>query len=338
MQELTVLPSAPAAPPSLTVLSPEVRIGGPLGARGDASAPARPDWLKVRAPGGPNYRHLKELVSDLRLHTVCESARCPNIGDCWERRSATFMILGDICTRACGFCAIKTGRPEKLDREEPERVAEAVAHLGLRFAVITSVNRDELDDGGAEIFAETIRAIRRRSPGTGIEVLIPDFEGNWDALQQVMEARPDILNHNMESIDRLYKKVRPQAKYWRSIELLRRAKEMDPTVITKTGMMLGVGEELDEIRTSMAHLREVEVDVLTLGQYLRPTLKHIPVIRYVSPAEFLQLKEDGLAMGFKHVESGALVRSSFHADQQVPADSLLSIEQARQAATVTRQW
>ena len=297
-----------------TILQPEVRIGGPL----VSDAPVRPNWLRVRAPMGRNFNNLKELVGDLRLHTVCESARCPNIGDCWERRTATFMILGDICTRACGFCAIKTGRPETLDREEPERVAEAVAHLGLKFAVITSVNRDELDDGGAEIFAETIRAIRRRCPGTGIEVLIPDFEGNWDALAQVVEARPDILNHNMESIERLYKKVRPQAKYWRSLELLRRTREMDATIVTKSGMMLGVGEELDEIRVAMRHLREVDCDVLTLGQYLRPSARHIPLIRYVHPDEFAQLKEEGLAMGFKHVESGPLVRSSYHADEQVP--------------------
>lgn len=298
----------------LPVLQPEVRVGGPLSGTG----PSRPEWLKVRAPGGPQYLDLKRLVADLRLHTVCESARCPNIGDCWERRSATFMILGDICTRACGFCAIKTGRPESLDREEPERVAEAVAYLGLRFAVITSVNRDELEDGGAEIFAETIRAIRRRSPETGIEVLIPDFEGNWDALQAVLDAGPDILNHNLESIDRLYRIVRPQAKYERSLELLRRAREQSPGIVTKSGMMLGVGEELDEIRQSMQHLREVDCDVLTLGQYLRPSSKHIPVRRYVTPAEFNGLREEGLEMGFKHVESGPLVRSSYHADEQVP--------------------
>jgi lipoic acid synthetase len=314
MTEFNVLPSAPPR---------EVRIGGPL-----AEGPVRPDWLKVRAPMGPNYRSLKQLVSDLRLHTVCESARCPNIGDCWERRSATFMILGDICTRACGFCAIKTGRPLELDREEPERVAEAVAYLGLRFAVITSVNRDELDDGGAEIFAETIKAIRRRSPATGIEVLIPDFEGNWDALQLVVDARPDILNHNIESIERLYRIVRPQAKYRRSLELLRRAKALAPDMVTKSGMMLGVGEDLDETREAMRHLREADCDVLTLGQYLRPSVKHIPVIRYVSPAEFDQLKIDGREMGFKHVESGPLVRSSYHADEQVPADAAERLPQA----------
>ncbi len=303
-------PLPPGGPPS-----PFVQVGGPLSALG----PARPEWLKVRAPGGPQYRDLKRLVADLRLHTVCESARCPNIGDCWERKSATFMILGDICTRSCGFCAIKTGRPETLDREEPERVAEAIALLGLRFAVITSVNRDELADGGAEIFAETIRAIRRRSPGTGIEVLIPDFEGNWDALAAVMEARPDILNHNMETIARLYRLVRPQAKYDRSLELLRRARELAPEVVTKSGMMLGVGETLDETRRAMQDLRAVDCDVLTLGQYLRPSAQHIPVVRYVSPAEFDELRIQGQAMGFRHVESGPLVRSSYHADEQVPA-------------------
>ena len=301
----------------LTVLQPrEVGVGGSI----TPMAPVRPDWLRVRAPGGPNYLGLQKLVSDLRLHTVCESARCPNIGDCWERRSATFMILGDICTRACGFCAIKTGRPEELDREEPERVAEAVAHLDLRFAVITSVNRDELDDGGAEIFAETIRAIRRRSPQTGIEVLIPDFEGNWDALAAVIEAGPDILNHNMETIARLYRLVRPQAKYQRSLELLQRAKALRPRMVTKSGMMLGVGEELHETRQAMRDLRAVDCDVLTLGQYLRPSAKHIPLVRYVTPLEFAELKQDGLAMGFRHVESGPLVRSSYHADEQVPKD------------------
>ena len=276
----------------------------------------RPEWLKVRAPGGPNYLDLKDLMADLRLHTVCESARCPNIGDCWERRTATFMILGDICTRACGFCAIKTGRPETLDLDEPERVAEAVKRLRLRHAVITSVNRDELDDGGASIFAATIRAIRECSPGTTVEVLVPDFEGNWDALAAVMEAGPDILNHNMETIARLYRLVRPQAKYGRSLELLRRARELRPGVVTKSGMMLGVGEALHETRASMRDLRAVDCDVLTLGQYLRPSLAHIPVIRYVPPSEFDELRADGLAMGFRHVESGPLVRSSYHADEQ----------------------
>jgi lipoic acid synthetase len=288
------------------------------GASAAATGVPRPPWLKVRAPGGPNYLGLKGLVDDLNLHTVCESARCPNIGDCWERRTATFMILGDVCTRSCGFCAIKTGRPQGLDLDEPYRVAEAVRHLGLRHAVITSVNRDELDDGGASIFAATIRAIRERCPQTSIEVLIPDFEGNWDALGAVMDAGPDILNHNMETIARLYRVVRPQAKYPRSLELLRRARELAPHVLTKSGMMLGVGEELAEIRLAMADLRAVDCDILTLGQYLRPSLKHIPIIRYVSPEEFALLKGEGLAMGFQHVESGPLVRSSYHADEQVP--------------------
>jgi len=295
--------------------------GGSTGPRSLAApdgAPRRPPWLRVRAPGGPNYRDLRGLVERLRLHTVCESARCPNIGDCWERRTATFMILGDVCTRSCGFCAIKTGRPDALDLEEPARVAEAVASLGLRHAVITSVNRDELADGGAAIFAETIRRIREQCSGTTIEVLIPDFRGAWWALDQVMDARPDILNHNMESIARLYRVVRPQARYARSLELLRRAKEQAPEVLTKSGMMLGVGEETDEIIASMHDLRSVDCDILTLGQYLRPSLEHIPVRRYVPPAEFEELKRIGREMGFRHVESGPLVRSSYHADEQAP--------------------
>ena len=283
-----------------------------------APAPRRPEWLKVRAPMGANYGDLKRLVGELRLHTVCESARCPNIGDCWERRTATFMILGDICTRACGFCAVKTGRPTGLDTEEPARVAEAIARLNLRHAVITSVNRDELPDGGASIFAATIRAIRARCPETSIEVLIPDFQGDWEALALVMEAAPDILNHNLETIARLYPTVRPQAKFDRSLELLSRAKAMAPRSVTKSGMMLGVGEELDETRQAMRDLRSADCDVLTLGQYLRPSLQHIPIERYVSPAEFAELREEGLEMGFRHVESGPLVRSSYHADEQIP--------------------
>ena len=282
-------------------------------------APRRPEWLKVRAPMGANYGDLKRLVGELRLHTVCESARCPNIGDCWERRTATFMILGDICTRACGFCAVKTGRPTGLDTEEPARVAEAIVRLHLRHAVITSVNRDELSDGGASIFAATIRAIRARCPETSIEVLIPDFQGDWEALALVMEAAPDILNHNLETIARLYPTVRPQAKFDRSLELLSRAKAMAPRSVTKSGMMLGVGEELDETRQAMRDLRSADCDVLTLGQYLRPSLQHIPIERYVSPAEFAELREVGLGMGFRHVESGPLVRSSYHADEQIPA-------------------
>jgi lipoic acid synthetase len=290
----------------------------PGGAAVADSPGPRPPWLRVRAPVGPNYQDLKGLVQEQRLHTVCESARCPNIGECWERRTATFMILGDICTRACGFCAIQTGRPLGLDREEPQRVAEAVEYLGLRHAVITSVNRDELPDGGAEIFSATIRGIRERCPETSIEVLIPDFEGNWEALAAVLDAGPEILNHNIESIARLYRIVRPQAKYHRSLELLRRSKEAAPQIRTKSGMMLGVGEETEEVLQAMAHLREVGCDILTLGQYLRPSLKHIPIRRYVPPEEFAALKEAGLAMGFAHVESGPLVRSSYHADEQAP--------------------
>jgi lipoyl synthase len=291
---------------------------GPGPREAGEGVPRRPPWLRVRAPGGPNYLDLRGLVERQRLHTVCESARCPNIGECWERRTATFMILGDICTRACGFCAIKTGRPQVLDLEEPGRVAEAVASLGLRHAVITSVNRDELPDGGAGIFAETIRRTRALCPGTTIEVLIPDFRGVWWALAQVMEARPEILNHNMESIARLYHVVRPQAKYPRSLELLRRAKEMAPDVLTKSGMMMGVGEETEEIVAAMRDLRAAQCDILTLGQYLRPSLNHIPVRRYVPPEEFQELKQIGLEMGFRHVEAGPLVRSSYHADEQAP--------------------
>jgi lipoyl synthase len=285
-----------------------------------AVAPGRrhPEWLKVRAPGGRHYLELKALVREQRLHTVCEEARCPNIGDCWNRRTATFMILGDTCTRSCGFCAVKTGRPPVLDLEEPYRVAEAISRLDLRHAVITSVNRDELDDGGARVFAETIRETRRRCPQTSIEVLIPDFEGNWDALRLVMESGPDILNHNIESVPRLYKKVRPQAKYPRSLELLRQARQMRPEIITKSGMMVGLGEEWEEVLQVMADLRAADCDVLTVGQYLRPSLKHLPLIRYYTPDEFLALKREGLRMGFKHVESGPLVRSSYHADEQVP--------------------
>lgn len=278
----------------------------------------RPDWLKVRLPTGPEYQEVRELVESHALHTVCQEARCPNIGECWSRRTATFMILGDICTRSCGFCAVKTGRPQGLDREEPVRVAEAVKKLNLRHAVITSVNRDELEDGGASIFAETIRQIRRRVPGCRIEVLIPDFKGSYPALRTVIEARPDILNHNTETVPRLYRTVRPQGRYSWSLELLHRAKRHGMT--TKTGLMLGLGETLDEVRRVMRDMRAVDVDILTLGQYLQPTKLHLPVVRYVTPAEFETLRREGLAMGFRHVESGPLVRSSYHADEHVFAE------------------
>lgn len=280
---------------------------------------ARPEWVKVRAPGGPNYRRLVGVVQDLRLHTVCESARCPNMGECWEAGTATFMILGDICTRACGFCAIKTGRPTGLDVAEPERVAEAVASLGLKHAVVTSVNRDELSDGGAAIFARTIRAIRRRCPGTSVEVLIPDFQGDEAALACVMAERPDILNHNLETVPRLYHLVRPQAKYHRSLEVLRQAKELAPGNVTKSGIMVGVGEERDEIEQTMRDLVNAGCDIMTIGQYLRPSLQHIPVVRYYAPQEFVALKHAGEFLGIPHVESGALVRSSYHAREQLQA-------------------
>ncbi len=282
-----------------------------------ANRAARPAWLKVRAPGGPNYIRLARLVRDQGLHTVCEEANCPNMGECWEHGTATFMILGDTCTRSCGFCAVKTGRPPFLDTDEPRRVAEAIAGMNVQHAVLTSVNRDELPDGGAAIWAETITRIREASSETGIEVLIPDFQGDWDALRAVMDAKPDILNHNIETVPRLYRRVRPQAKYARSIELLRVAKEMDPNAVTKTGMMLGLGEVESDIEPVLRDLAETKVDILTLGQYLRPTMKHLPVDRYVTPEEFARWKETGEAMGLRHVESGPLVRSSYHAWSQV---------------------
>jgi lipoic acid synthetase len=250
------------------------------------------------------------------LHTVCEEARCPNIGDCWSRGTATFMILGDTCTRSCGFCAVKTGRPETLDRGEPRRVAVAVQQMGLRHAVITSVNRDELDDGGAGIFAETIRKVRQFSPGTTIEVLIPDFKGDEAALRTVTEAKPEILNHNTETVPRLYRHVRPQAEYPRSLELLARAKAMDPEGLTKSGVMVGLGETKDELLAVFEDLAARSVDILTVGQYLRPTPAHLPVERYWHPDEFADLREAALRMGFRHVESGPLVRSSYHAEEQ----------------------
>lgn len=278
----------------------------------------KPPWLKVRFPGGQNYLRLKSLMREERLHTVCEEAHCPNIGECWEAGTATFMILGDTCTRACGFCAVKSGRPESApDRLEPMRVASAVARMNLSHAVVTSVNRDDQPDGGAAIFASTIRWVRRLSPGTSIEVLVPDFEGNWDALATVMAAQPEILNHNTESVPRLYRRVRPKARYERSLELLRRAKEIDPGAITKTGLMVGLGETEHELLQVFEDLLANNVDVLTLGQYLRPSAKHLPLVRYYTPDEFASLREQALALGFRHVEAGPLVRSSYHAERQV---------------------
>jgi lipoic acid synthetase len=275
----------------------------------------RPDWLKARIPAGENYSRLSGIMDTHKLHTVCQEARCPNMGECWNNGTATFMILGDVCTRSCGFCAVKTGKPPELDAHEPVRVAEAVRLLALRHAVITSVNRDELYDGGAQIFAETIRQTRALNPKTTIEVLIPDFKGDEFALNIVLDAMPDILNHNTETVPRLYDVVRPQAKYERTLELLCRAKRRG--FVTKTGVMLGIGERTDEVIPVMKDLRAADCDVLTLGQYLQPTKDHLPVDRFVHPDEFAEFKRAGLAMGFKHVESGPLVRSSYHAEKQV---------------------
>lgn len=276
-----------------------------------------PEWFRVPAPGSAGYRALKDLMRGLNLHTVCESARCPNIGECWNSGTATFMILGDVCTRSCGFCAVKTGRPEGLDTEEPQRVAEAVQTMGLRHAVVTSVNRDELPDGGACIFAETICAIRRLCQNTKVEVLIPDFQGNWRALRVVIEAAPDILNHNVETVPRLYKTMRPQAKYGRSLTLLKRAKAMEGDMPTKSGIMVGAGETSAEVRQTIRDIADCKTDILTIGQYLQPSAQHVPVARFYHPDEFLDLKQFALTLGFRHVESGPLVRSSYHAADQV---------------------
>jgi len=273
----------------------------------------RPKWLRAPAPTGKNYHEVRALVQRLNLHTVCESAACPNAGECWNQRTATFMILGNVCTRRCGFCAVQKGAPLPVDYEEPERVAEAVAALGLRYAVITSVNRDDRKDGGADLFRLTILAIRRRVPGCRVEVLIPDFQGRREALDAVLEASPDVLNHNIETVPRLYRQVRLGARYERSLELLAYSKQARPDIPTKSGLMLGLGESREEVRQVMSDLRVHAVDILTIGQYLRPSPKHLPVLRYVPPAEFEEYRQEGLKMGFAHVESGPLVRSSYHA-------------------------
>jgi lipoic acid synthetase len=277
----------------------------------------RPAWLRAPAPVGENYRGLKGLVENLHLHTVCESAACPNIGDCWNRRTATFMILGNVCTRRCGFCAVQKGGPLPVDYDEPRRVAEACAALGLKFAVITSVNRDDRKDGGAELFAMTIRAIRERLPGCGVEVLVPDFQGSRAALDIVLEASPDVLNHNTETVPRLYRQVRLGARYERSLDMLAYAKRERPRIPTKSGLMLGLGETNDEVLAVMRDLRAANVDILTLGQYLRPSPRHLPILRYATPEEFADFKRVGYEMGFRHVESGPLVRSSYHAADAV---------------------
>ena len=280
-------------------------------------SPRKPAWLKMKMPGGAGYARLLGLVRSHRLHTVCESAKCPNMGECWAAGTATLMILGDVCTRSCGFCHIATGRPPTLDLDEPYRVGEAVALMRLRHVVITSVNRDELPDGGAGVWAHTLREIRRQSPGTSVEVLIPDFCGDWKALDLVLAEKPEILNHNLETVPRLYRRVRPQAKYRRSLQLLKIAK--DRGFVTKTGIMLGLGEEAHEVDSLIDDLVAIGCDILTIGQYLRPTVNHLPVERWVTPAEFAEWKTRGEARGLRHVESGPLVRSSYHAEKQVDA-------------------
>lgn len=275
----------------------------------------RPEWLKVRAPGGETYANLKKMMRSKTLHTVCEEAHCPNIGECWGRGTATFLILGDICTRSCGFCAIKTGRPQPVDPEEPLKVALAVQQMGISHVVITSVNRDELPDQGSTIWAKTIEEVRRLNPKVSIEVLIPDFKGDLNCLQRVLDAKPNILNHNVETVPRLYRIVRPQAKYERSLRVLQYSKEQG--FITKTGIMVGIGETFDEVVQVMKDLRQIDVDIFTIGQYLQPTPAHLPVDRFVTPEEFKQYKLIGIELGFRHVESGPLVRSSYHAESHV---------------------
>lgn len=279
----------------------------------------KPDWLKIQLTKGENFKELKQIMRSKTLHTVCEEAKCPNIHECWANRTATFMILGDICTRACRFCAVNSGLPSELDLREPERVADAVEQMGLRHVVVTSVARDDLADGGSAIFAETVRAIRRKLPMCGVEVLIPDFMGNPDSLRTVIDAKPDVLNHNIETVERLSDKVRSKAKYRRSLEMLERSKALDPHIPTKSSIMVGLGEEWEEILMTMDDLRNAGVNILTIGQYLQPTQKHLTIKKYYTPAQFALLKEQGVKRGFSHVESGPLVRSSYHAHEQKEA-------------------
>jgi lipoic acid synthetase len=281
--------------------------------------PPKPEWLKVRAPGSPSYTRLKTLMRDLQLHTVCEEAQCPNIGECWNHGTATFMILGDVCTRACAYCAVSHGRPGAVDTAEPRRVADAIRTLDLNYVVITSVDRDDLADGGASIFAETIRETRARLPGCRIEVLIPDFQGNEAALHAVLDARPDVLNHNTETVPRLYRMARSGGRYSRTLALLDRSRRYAPDIPTKSGVMVGLGEERDELVATIKDLREVGCGILTIGQYLRPSAKHAPMARYYHPDEFAELKRVALGLGFVHVESGPLVRSSYHAHETADA-------------------
>lgn len=288
--------------------------------------PRRPAWLKAPAPVGDNYMELKRLVRGLRLHTVCESAACPNIGECWNHRTATFMILGNYCTRRCGFCAVQKGAPLPVDPDEPRRVAEACAHLGLRHAVITSVNRDDLKDGGAGHFAAVIAAIRQRIPGCRVEVLVPDFQGSREAMRTVMDAAPDVLNHNIETVPRLYREVRLGARYERSLEMLAYAAELRPDIPTKSGLMVGLGETDEEVFEVLRDLRRHQVKIVTIGQYLRPTLQHLPVLRYVTPEQFAEYRRAAEEMGFDHVEAGPFVRSSYHAADAVAASSESSLQ------------
>jgi lipoyl synthase len=280
----------------------------------------KPSWLRAKAPVGNNFHNLKKLARGLGLHTVCESAQCPNIGECWNHRTATFMLLGDICTRRCGFCAVPKGRPQAIDWDEPRRVAEAVATLGLKHAVITSVNRDDDNIGGARIFAQTIEEVRRVAQDCRVEVLIPDFQGIDEALRIVLDARPNVLNHNTESVPRLYRAVRSGARYERTLRLLERSKEISPDIATKSGVMVGLGEDMAELLEVFRDLAQRKVDILTVGQYLRPSRDHLPIACFYTPQEFAFLKEEALRMGFRHVESGPLVRSSYHAHEQ--ADSV----------------
>ncbi|MBI2682344.1 MAG: lipoyl synthase [Acidobacteriales bacterium] len=282
----------------------------------------KPEWLKARAPMGDRYHELKKLARGLELHTVCESAQCPNIGECWNQGTATFMLLGNVCTRRCGFCAVPKGRPEAIDFDEPQRVAEAVHALRLKYAVITSVNRDDDNLGAARVFAETIRAVRRLTPDCHVEVLIPDLQGREDALRIVLDARPEILNHNTESVPRLYRAVRSGARYQRTLDLLANVKRFAPGMVSKTGVMVGLGEEIEELLAVFRDLAERKVDILTIGQYLRPSKHHAPMMRYYSPDEFRMLKDEALKLGFRHVESGPLVRSSYHAHEQAVSTGL----------------
>ncbi len=280
----------------------------------------RPDWLKVRLPAGPRYLEIKNLMREQSLHTVCEEARCPNIGECWGHGTATFMILGDVCTRACRYCAVTSGKPTTLDLGEPMRVAEVVRTMGLTHAVVTSVDRDDLEDGGAELFAATIRKIHELNQDCAVEVLTPDFQGREEQLRAVMEAKPEIFNHNIETVRRVFPRVRPgKSNYDTSLRVLQRAKELAPDGLTKSGLMVGLGEAPHEIVETMRDLRSVDVDILTIGQYLQPTTKHVPIDRYYHPDEFAELRQEGLEMGFRHVESGPLVRSSYHAHEQSEA-------------------